>query len=93
MFDFWNDWMDAAALALEVQGVVAMRLVKIAAGGPAADAECQLMMAEKFAACAAAHGAATAALANGMSLQEAAALAMAPVRRKVHANHQRLSRG
>src|SRR6202035_5310038 len=50
MLDFWNDWIDAAALALEAQGVVAMRLVKITAGGPAADPECQLMVAEKFAA-------------------------------------------
>jgi hypothetical protein len=92
MLDFWNDWIDAAALALEAQGVVAMRLVKIAAGGPAADAECQLMVAEKFAAYAAAHGVATAALASGKSLPDAAALAMAPVRREVHANHLRLSR-
>jgi len=93
MFDFWNDWFDAAALAFEAQGVIAMRLVKIAAGGPAADAECELMVAEKFAAYAAAHGAAFSALANGKSLQDAAALAMAPVRREVHANHLRLARG
>jgi hypothetical protein len=93
MFDFWNDWFDAAALAVEAQGVIAMRLLKIAAGGPDADAECQLMVAEKFAAYAAAHGVAAAALANGRSLHDAAALALAPVRRKVHANHLRLSRG
>jgi hypothetical protein len=93
MLDFWNDWFEAASLALEAQGVIAMRLVKIAAGGPAADAECQLMVAEKFAACAAAHGAATAALASGRSFQDAAALALVPVRREVRANHRRLSRG
>jgi hypothetical protein len=84
---------DAAALVLEAQGVIAMRLVKIAAGGPAADAECHLMVAEKFAAYAAAHGVAAAALASGKSFPDAAALALVPVRREVRANHRRLSRG
>jgi hypothetical protein len=93
MIDFWSDWIDAAALGFEAQSVIAMRLLKIAAGGPAADAECELMVAEKFATLTAAHTAATAALASGKSLQAATALALAPVRRRVHANHQRLSRG
>ena len=93
MFDFWTNWIEAAALWLEAQSVIAMRLVKIAAGGPAADAEWKLMVAEKFAAVAAAHDAASTALAGGESLQAATALALAPVRRSVRANHQRLSRG
>jgi hypothetical protein len=50
-------------------------------------------VAEKFAAVAAAHDAASTALAGGESLQAATALALAPVRRSVRANHQRLSRG
>jgi hypothetical protein len=93
MFDFWSDWIDAAALGFEAQSVVAMRLLKIAAGGPAADAECELMVAEKFAAISAAHRAATVALASGKSFQAATALALAPVRRRVRANHKRLSQG
>jgi hypothetical protein len=93
MFDFWTDWIDAAALGFEAQSVMTMRLLKIAAGGPAADAECQLMWAEKFAAITAGQGAAATALANGQSLQAATALAMAPMRQRVRANHRRLSQG
>jgi len=93
MFDFWSDWIDAAALGFEAQGVIAMRLMMIASGGPAADAECKRMVAEKFAAVAAGHGAAAAALARGQSLQAATALALAPMRQRVRANHRRLSRG
>jgi hypothetical protein len=93
MFDFWTDWIDAAALGIEAQGVIAMRLLKIAAGGAAADAECQLMVAEKFAAITDGQGAAAAALVRGQGFQVATALAMAPMRRRVRANHQRLSEG
>jgi hypothetical protein len=93
MADFWRDWIEAAALGLEAHGVIAMRLLKIAAGGPAADAECQLMVAEKFAAAVAAQSAAARALAGGLSMHEAAALALAPVRRRVQANHRRLMQG
>jgi hypothetical protein len=93
MPDFWKDWIDAAALGLEAQGVIAMRLLKIAAGGPAADVECQLMVAEKFAAAAAAQAAAASALACGHSIHDAAALALVPVRRRVRANHRRLMQG
>jgi hypothetical protein len=93
MPDFWKDWINAAALGLEAQGVIAMRLLKIAAGGPAADAECQLMVTEKFAAAVAAQAAAANALARGRSIHDAAALALIPVRRRVRANHRRLMRG
>ena len=93
MFGFWTDWIDAAALGFEAQGVIAMRLMRIAAGGAAADAECRLMVAEKFAAVAAAQDAASAALFSGKSLQAATALALVPMRRRVRANHRRLSEG
>jgi len=93
MPDFWKDWSDAAALGLEAQGVIAMRLLKIAAGGPAADAECRLMVTEKFAAASAALAEAALALAGGKSIHDAATLALVPVRRRVQANHQRLMQG
>lgn len=92
MPDFWRDWIDAATLGLEVQGVIAMRLFKIAAGGPEADAECQLMVAEKFATAAVAQAAAARALAGGKSIHDAAALALVPVRHRVRDNHARLVR-
>jgi len=93
MFDYWQDWMEAATLGLEAQGVIAMRLAKIAAGGPAADAECRRMVQEKFAAADAARAAAFGALAEGRSMEAAARLALAPLQRRVRANHRRLSRG
>ncbi len=93
MFYFWNEWIDAARLSVEAQSVIAMRLMKIAAGGEAAAAECKMMVAEKFAAIAAAHDAATAALFSGKTFQTAATLALVPVSRRVRANHRRLSRG
>jgi hypothetical protein len=93
MFNDWNDWFAVGALALEAQGVIAMRLLKIAEGGPEADAECQRMVTEKFAAGSAALSAATAALAGGKGIEAAARLALAPIRGRVRANLQRLSRG
>jgi hypothetical protein len=93
MLNYWQDWMDAAVLGFQAQSVIAMRLLKIAAGGPAADAECKRMVREKFDAAAAAQAAALGALAGGASVDVAARLAMVPVRRRVNANHRRLSRG
>jgi hypothetical protein len=94
MFNDWSDWIAVGALfALEAQGVIAMRLMKIAEGGPEADAECQRMVTEKFAAASASLAAATKALATGKSFEAAAKLALAPIRRSVRANHRRLSRG
>jgi hypothetical protein len=80
-----------AAFAFEAQGVIAMRLAKIAAGGPEAEAECLLMVKEKLAAAVAAQAAAAAALVGGESIESATMLAFAPLRRRVHANHCRLS--
>jgi hypothetical protein len=91
MLHHWNDWIAAAGLALEAQGVIAMRLAKIAAGGPDAEAECLLMVKEKFAAASAAQAVATAALVSGESVESAARLALAPIQCRVHANHCRLS--
>ena len=40
-------WFSSMMLAIESQGVVALRLVKIAEGGPASQAERVLMVEEK----------------------------------------------
>jgi hypothetical protein len=93
MFNDWSDWIAVGALALEAQGVIAMRLMKIAEGGPEADAECHRMVTEKFVAASAVLAAAAKALASGKSMEAAAKLALAPIQRRVRANHQRLSRG
>jgi len=93
MFNDWNDWIAVGAvLALEAQGVIAMRLMKIAEGGPQADAECERMVTEKFAAASASLAAAANALASGKSFEAAAKLALGPIQQRVRANHRRLSR-
>jgi hypothetical protein len=89
---FLKPWMDAAQFVFEAQGVIAMRLMNIATGQDGA-AECRRMVVEKFDAAVAAHAAGALALAGGKSVEEVTNLAMAPVKRRVHANHQRLMRG
>ena len=69
-----------------------MRLMKIAEGGPEADVECHRMVMEKFVAASAALAVATKALASGKSMEAAAKLALAPIRRRVRTNYRRLSR-
>jgi hypothetical protein len=91
IFEFWKSWMDAAEFGLDTQGVIGMRLIKIASGGPAGAAEGVAMVTEKFITVAAAQSAGIIALASGKGIEAAAQLALAPVRRRVRANHRRLS--
>jgi hypothetical protein len=77
--------------SLEIQSVVSMRLMKIAAGGAEAAAECVRMIKEKSAAAVAAQTAGSLALAKGRSIKAATKAAMVPVKRKVRANCKRLS--
>jgi hypothetical protein len=90
---FVNSWVEAAQFSLDVQAVIAMRLMKIAAGGRGSGTECARMVMEKFETVAAAQTAAALALAKGKSLETATVLAMVPVKRSVHANRLRLIRG
>jgi hypothetical protein len=89
---FLKSWMDAAAFGLETQGVIAMRLVKIASGGLGGAAEFRRMFFEKVDAASSAHAAALLALAGGKSLEAATQLAIAPVKRQVRDNYVRLLR-
>jgi hypothetical protein len=88
-----KSWFDAAQFGLEAQSVIAMRLMKIAAGGQDGAAEYTRMVMEKFDAVGASVTAGSLALAGGKSMEAAAELAMIPVRRRVHANHLRLRAG
>jgi hypothetical protein len=90
---FWKSWIDAAQFGLEAQSVIAMRLMKIATGGQDGAAECTRMVLEKIDAGAAAHTAGALALVGGKSVEAATKLAMAPIKRRVRANHMRLIRG
>jgi hypothetical protein len=85
-------WMDAVKFNLEVQSVVSMRLMKIAAGGAEGGAEYTRMVHEKAEAAVDAQTAGGLALANGRSIKAAAKAAMVPVKKRVRANRKRLSR-
>ena len=49
---YWNPWFEAVKFSFEVQSVIAMRLLKIAAGGAGSSAR---MVTEKIKAAADAH--------------------------------------
>ena len=77
-------WLHAAALALESNRVVALRLAKLAAGGSSARAEASRMVSEKISE---AWGAAVTLMTGGSS-----AKVIAQYRKRVAANSRRLSR-
>jgi hypothetical protein len=79
------------ALSAEASGVMALRMMKLAAGGPAAGAEAELMVAEKLKAMTEVQAQVlTSALTGSGHL--APGRAVAQYRRKVRANRRRLSR-
>jgi hypothetical protein len=83
--------LDAWTLGMEAASVIGLRMMKAAAGGPAAEAEGRRMVGEKIAAAADLQlMAMTGAL--GMTGAGAAAKTLAHYRRKVRANRRRLSR-
>jgi hypothetical protein len=86
-------WMDAVKFNLDVQSVVAMRLMKIAAGGATGAAESTRMVREKGQASVAALTAGSLALAKGRNIRAATKAAMVTVKKRVRANRKRLSGG
>jgi len=90
MLESLNPWLEPLRFACEVQAVVSMRLLFLAQGGPQAEKEARLMVAEKVAAFADAEAALARALFAGETLVVAAERAYAPVRSRVHANNDRL---
>ena len=90
MFNLLTTWVEAARFGADVQDVMMLRMARLASGGPPAATEAQSMLSEKVAAFGEAHWAIMSALANGRSLDEAAAEAYAPYRRRVRANRRRL---
>ncbi len=85
-------WFDAMRFAAEVQTVIGLRMLRLAAGGPLASREAARMVAEKAAATAEAQAAAFLALATGAPPAAAAARAQTRYRRTVRANKRRLRR-
>jgi len=93
LFNLWNEWFRAAEFAYQTQSVVAMRLMKIAAGGAPGAAESTKMVQEKAQTSVAALTAGALALAKGRSVKAATKAAMVPVKKRVRANRKRLSGG
>ncbi len=90
-----NPWLqlglDSLWLGAEANGVIALRMMKFAAGGPAAAAEAELMVAEKLRAAAETQAQVMASVLSGRG-HLAPARAVAGYRRKVRANRRRLTR-
>ncbi len=94
--NMWNPWLalsaQAAALGWEAQRVIALRLMRIAAGGASGRDEAQRMMTEKLAAAAEAQAAVAASAIAGGSSHRAAKKVLGVYGKRVRANRRRLSR-
>ena len=86
----WNGFAQNAMFLMDCQIVISLRLMKIAAGGPAAAGEVTRMVVEKFSTFADAQWDAAAAFPAG-GLAGATAAAQRRYRRRVAANRRRLS--
>ena len=94
--NMWNPWLalsaQAAVLAWEAQQVIALRLMRIAAGGAGGRNEAQRMTTEKLAAAAEAQAAVAASAHTGGSGHRAAKKVLGVYGKRVRANRRRLSR-
>jgi len=92
----FNPWFDVALkaiqLGVEAQSVIALRMVRLAAGGALAQSETQRMVTEKFAAVAEVQTAVAAGFLNGHEDHVVASKALGAFKRRVRANKRRLSR-
>ncbi len=91
-----NPWLlvglKAMQIAIEAQSVIALRMLRLAAGGARMEAEAYRMVTEKVVAAAEAQAAAAAAVIRGQSNHAAAAKGLNVYKRRVRANRRRLSR-
>jgi hypothetical protein len=88
----WTYAFDVARLGLEAQHVIALRMMRLAAGGALATREANRMVAEKATTLAEAQWAVAAALAGAHGPRLAAAQAFGTYKRAVRKNRHRLSR-
>ena len=92
----FNPWFDVALkaiqLGVEAQSVIALRMVRLAAGGALAQSEAQRMVMEKIAAVAEAQTAVAAGILNGHEDHVVANKALGTFKKRVRANKRRLSR-
>ena len=92
----FNPWLSlclkAFQIGVEAQTVIALRMLRFAAGGAGMKAETNRMMSEKVLAAAEAQGAATLAAMRGKKMNVVASKALNVYRKRVRANRRRLSR-
>lgn len=92
----YNPWLGLAfkaiELGIEAQSVIALRMMRLAAGGARGRAEASRMVAEKVGALAEAQTAAAAAILTGRRDKIVAGKVLNTYRKRVRANRRRLSR-
>jgi hypothetical protein len=92
----FNPWLDVALkafqLGVDAQSVIALRMIRLAAGGARAQDEAQRMVIEKITAVADAQNAATSAILNGHQDHVVVAKTLGAFDKHVRANKRRLSR-
>jgi hypothetical protein len=81
----------AAQLAFEAQNVMALRLMRLAAGGPYSHAEASRMISEKFVALAEAQMIVAVGATAGRSSNVVAGKILGTYKKRVRANRRRLS--
>jgi hypothetical protein len=91
-----NPWFSlvfkTVQLGLESQSVIALRMMRLAAGGAAAPAEARRMMTERVAAGIEAHAVAASSVASGHKNTVVAGKVLRVMKKRVRANKRRLSR-
>jgi hypothetical protein len=88
LFNVMNAWFEAARFGADIQNVIALRILRLAGGGPLAATEARRMISEKVFALGEAQVRILSSLASGQSVD--VAKAYAPYRRRVRANRRRL---
>ena len=92
----WNAWVrlssEAAVLGFEAQTVVALRLMRLAAGGAVAQSESARMISEKMFALGEAQTAAALATAKGRKSHHVAKKVLGVYKKRVRKNRRRLTK-
>jgi hypothetical protein len=92
----FNPWFrlacDAVQLGFEAQGVIALRLMRLATGGPSAWPEAHRMVSEKAATVVEAHVATIGSTVMGQKSATVAKKVLRIYKKRVRANRRRLSR-
>jgi hypothetical protein len=90
LFNIMDTWLEALRFSADVQRVMALRVMRLASGGPLAASEARQMISEKVFTYEEAQVAIVTALATGSGLYAATAEAYGPYQRCVRANCLRL---